>query len=105
MSASDMNRAIAQYRTDQRFRAITDSVVYRALQDHGPINPERATRAVHDIATTIAALLLQQIYEGDAELGAMRAERDRYRELAERALAAAPTTAAIHIITREGEAE
>jgi hypothetical protein len=90
VSASDMNRAIAQYRTDQRFRAITDSVVYRALSDHGPINPERATRAVHDIATTIAALLLQQIYEGDAELGAMRAERDRYRELAEAALLTVP---------------
>lgn len=75
-------RAIDSYEKDARFRATARSAVARAMQDHGPIDPERADQGAYDIALQATVFLLQHIYENDAELVALRYERDRYKELA-----------------------
>lgn len=74
-------RAIHAYRNDVRFRAMAMSVVAEALHNHGPVDPEYADRDVSRIATDVAAIVLQRIYEEDAELGRLKAERDQYRSL------------------------
>lgn len=91
MSAQEqMERAFEAYRKDQRFRMIADSCVAMAHQEHGRVDPERADRAVNDIATRAVVLLLQRIYEEDAELNALKWERDQYRRLAEDSLKFTP---------------
>lgn len=85
-----VKKAAHQFRNDPRFRALVDSTVHEAFTEHGRIDPERPERGAHEIATWAAALLLARIYEQDAELRAMREERDRFRTLAENAFLAAP---------------
>lgn len=86
-----VKKAAHQFRNDARFRALVDSTVHEAFTEHGRIDPERAERDAHEIATWAAALLLARIYEQDAELRATREERDNYRALAENAFASTPS--------------
>lgn len=79
-------RAIDSYNKDARFRMLAMNCVAAAMNEHGPIDPEQATQAAHDIALQAAVVLLQRVFEEDAELNAMRIECDRYRKLAEKAL-------------------
>jgi hypothetical protein len=78
---NDFIKAGELMRRDLRFRRIVDSVVARTLQEHGAIDPARAAEEAHDIARKVAALLLHQIYDGDAELLALRAEIEHWRGL------------------------
>lgn len=82
-------RAIDAYTREARFAVLVREVVARAMRDYGPIDPE-ASRAAHDIALDAAAILLKAIYEEDGELAAQKEIADRYRKLAEEALAVAP---------------
>lgn len=68
-------------RDDRRFRALVDSCVSMARQEYGPVDPEHADRAAHEYAMFAAAMLLARVYDEDGELAAMRAERDRYRDM------------------------
>lgn len=77
-----MTRAVDSYRHDARFHALAQAHVSRAMTEHGPIDPEEADRAAYDIALQAAALLLQSIYEDDAELRALREENARLKEIA-----------------------
>lgn len=79
-------RSVSAYRASMRFHAMTQAIVARVLQDHGPIDPERAEREACDIATATAAMVLQMVYEDDAELRNQKAEAERYRQLAEDAI-------------------
>ena len=82
--------AIDRYRNDARFRALAMSTVSRAMHDHGRVDPYKADRDACDIATTACVVLLETIFQEDAELNAMRRERDEYKKIAERALALSP---------------
>lgn len=82
--------AVEAYHRDQRFRSIVQQIVAYALNKHGPVDPERADREAHDIAQDVCAMLLRAIYEEDAELRAVGAERDRFRKIAEDALGLMP---------------
>lgn len=82
--------AIERYSTDRRFRAVAQSIVSRVMIEHGRVDSERADRDASDIAIKVAVPLLETVFEEDAELNAMRHERDTYRKLAEDALRIAP---------------
>lgn len=71
---------------DARIRALIYATVAFVLNDHGPVDPERADREAHDIALATATILAKRIYDGDAELHALRAERDLYKDITERGL-------------------
>jgi hypothetical protein len=96
---NDLIRASDLMRRDHRFRVIVDSIVARTMQEHGRVNPDRADGEAHDIARKVAALLLTAIYDGDAELAALRIERDGYKEQLEIALRTMPPSLSIPIIT------
>jgi len=83
-------RSVESYRRDARFHSIAASIVAHELDKHGRIDPDNADREAYDIATAVAAKLLQTIYEEDAELSAQKAIADQYRKLAERALMVSP---------------
>jgi hypothetical protein len=84
------SRARAAYERYPRFRMLVQSTVAHEINKHGPIDPDRAMRAAHDIATAVGATLLQRIYENDAELAEQKAMADHYRKIAEEALAVRP---------------
>lgn len=69
-----MNRAVDAYRNEARFHAVAQSIVARSVADYGEIDPERTRQAAHEIALQATVLLLQTIYEDDAELRALREE-------------------------------
>jgi hypothetical protein len=100
---NDFIKAGELMRRDLRFRRIVDSIVARTLQEHGAIDPARAAEEAHDIARKVAALLLHQIYDGDAELLALRAELEHWRRFAEKAVLASPLPILITKPTTEGE--
>ena len=75
-------RAIDSYQNEARFRALAQSIVARVTSEHGPVDPERADAEAHEIAVKVAVLMLQQIYDEDAELNALRVERDAYKNAA-----------------------
>ncbi len=99
-----MERAFASYQKDRRFRAIAQSVAMDVMADHGPVDPDDADRDAHDIALTVAVRMLQRIFEEDAELMAMRMERDRYREIAENALLVSPPSIILRDTDGSGQA-
>lgn len=69
---------------DPRFRGLVDSCVSMARHEYGPVDPEYADRAAYEHATFAAAMLLARVYDEDGELAAMRAERDYWRDMAEK---------------------
>ncbi len=69
-------RAFESYRRDARFNALVQSTVARVMQSRRPINPERAEADAHDVGLEVAALLLQTIYEEDAEAKARHPEAE-----------------------------
>lgn len=89
-AATVLERALLRYRTEARFRATVQSVVAQAMQKHGRVDPHRADHEAHDIATEVGAILLQTIYDEDAELNGLAHERDHFRAIAEQVLLASP---------------
>lgn len=84
------NAAKELYRKDARVRVLIDSSVSMARHIEGPVDPEKAERDAHYLAQRACALLAARIFHEDAELAAMREERDRYRKLAVDTLATTP---------------
>lgn len=74
--------AVENYRRDARFAAIAQSCVAAAMHAYGEFDPRDAYRAASHIATDACALLLQRIYEDDAELKEQKAMADKFREMA-----------------------
>lgn len=83
-------RSHRAYQHDVIFHQHVQQVVAFAMQKHGPIDPEEAELAAYEIAMEVAALLLKTVYEEDSEVRMLAAERDRFRKLAEEALAVRP---------------
>lgn len=69
---------------DARFRARVLSAVARATEMGRAVVAEDDLRwpDVHHIATEAAMIALRDAYEGDAEIAALRIERDHYKKLA-----------------------
>lgn len=78
----ELHTAVEMGNREHRFRMLCMSAVHRAMSEHGRIDPERADQEAHDVAMAATMLLLKQIYESDAELAALRIERDHYRDSA-----------------------
>lgn len=72
-------QAIRRFRNEARFKAVCHSVVARAMQHHGRIDPQRADLDASDVALTAVALLYETFLQDDQELRALREERDHYR--------------------------
>lgn len=82
--------ASERYREDARFNAIVQSIVSRVMKERGPVDPERADRDAYEIAIRVAAMVLETIFQEDAELNAQRELAERYKKIAEDALMFAP---------------
>jgi hypothetical protein len=78
------------YRRDARFHALAMSVAADVVNEFGPVDPENADRDVGEIAIRTAARMLAYVYTEDAEIMALKAERDTYKKLAEESLSLSP---------------
>ena len=76
--------------SDARVWRLAQAVAKQAVDESGPFDASWTRDTAADVATGTAMLLLKAIYENDAELLALRAERDYYKALAERAIALSP---------------
>lgn len=85
--SANVTQARERYEKDQRFRVIAQSVAARVMQDHlrerGQIDPDCAEEEAGDIALKVAVIMLETIFQNDAELNAQREMADRYRSIAE----------------------
>lgn len=67
-------RAVDAYRNQARFQMVCQSILARVLNENKDRlrsleeNPHDVCETVHDIALSVAALVLQTVYENDAEL-------------------------------------
>jgi hypothetical protein len=83
-------------RKDRRVRMLIDSSVVNARGELGRyIDPENADEEAFRLAERACAILASRILTEDAELHAMRIERDRYKRLAEESLMARPSPSVI----------
>lgn len=90
---AELDRAVALYREDPRFRAMAQSTVSLVMGEHGPVDPGRADREAHDIALTVAITMLARVYWEDAEIADLRRERDMYKQAAEKFINVSPLPA------------
>lgn len=73
--------AAEMFKNDSRFRVLVQSCVTGAMQSHRFRSDSTIGKDdVYDVALNAAAVLLKRIYLEDAELAAMRYERDTYRD-------------------------
>jgi hypothetical protein len=66
-TAAELRKAMELHEKDARARSLAMSCVAYAMQEYGPINPDRASQAAHDIAGLATGLLVSRIYLEDAE--------------------------------------
>lgn len=71
---------------------LADSAVAIAMQEYGDrdVDERDFRRYAHDIARLATTILVSGIYINDAELVALKEERDRYKKLAEEGLMMMP---------------
>lgn len=81
-TAAELRKAMELHEKDARARVLAMSCVAYAMQEYGPIDPERAERAAHDIASLAANLLCSRFYLEDVELRELKEENERLKELA-----------------------
>lgn len=75
----------------QRLRMTVMQAVAIAMDQHGPIDPERGLeRQAHDIALAAAMRVAGMLIFGNAEIDALRIELARYRKIAESRSALSP---------------
>lgn len=76
MTAEEARRFFDRTMKDARMRALAQSCVAFAMQEHGPIDPERAQSEAHDVASLAAHLLVSRIYTEDSELRDLKEENE-----------------------------
>lgn len=77
-----LKEAMLRMHQDPCWRAVIMSCVACAMNDRGPVDPERADRDAHDIAIEAVTRALAMLIEGDSALKTLQAERDHYRDMA-----------------------
>jgi hypothetical protein len=82
MTAAEIQKHFDRIAKDARMRALAQSCVALAMQEYGPVDPERADRDAHDIASLAAHLLVSRIYTEDSELRGLKEENERLRQMA-----------------------
>ena len=84
--------AIEQYQKDARFRMLAMSVAAEIMDDlRKTLDHDSLSMAdVNEAALRSAMTAIKRVIDGDAELTAMRIERDHYRKIAESALMSRP---------------
>lgn len=82
--------ALDRYMNEARFRAIVQSVAGYVCAQRMPLCRDHPEEAAHELALEVASLLFERHIQGDAELLALRAERDAYKRMAETALINSP---------------
>ncbi len=90
MAEETMRDAAKTFEREARVRMIVKSAVAEARHGFGPIDPERAERDATELAMRAAAVTAHRIYNEDAELRALRYERDHYKAIAEQTVRAFP---------------
>ena len=101
-----MERARASFHSDARFRMLAQMAVARTMDANAAFldSAEIEPRDVHEIAMSVAARLLQSVYEDDAEINRLRAERDHYRAMVEKLSVLTPLPPMVFLnSSREGE--
>ena len=73
-------RAARAYRKSLPFRNRVELIVSEVIEAHGPIDLRSPNQDALRIARATAAALLQAVYEDDAELQSLKAERDAAQE-------------------------
>jgi hypothetical protein len=81
-TAQELRKAMELHERDARARALAASCVAYAIQEYGPIDPEKASSAAHYIASLATNLLVSRIYLEDTELRELKEEVERYKQLA-----------------------
>jgi hypothetical protein len=85
MTATEVrDRSIAAYCNQLRFRSIVDHVVHEVMEKsriHERDETACRSRDVADLLTEVGAIVLQRVYEEDAELNRLIAERDHLLKL------------------------
>jgi len=69
-----------RYREDARFRALCQSAVNEAINEHGRIDPDRADEGAYYIALRACTVALHRAFEENAELKAAQEELKAYKE-------------------------
>lgn len=88
---AEIDAAVTLYRQDPRFRAMAESTAHLVVNEYGPLDMDEPARSAHRIALTAALTMLARVYWRDAEIAALKHERDRYKTAAERLVSIAPT--------------
>lgn len=86
----DLREWQRQHERDRRLKMVADSVSAEVMNIACQPDPDDWRKGVHDIVKLTAVTVIKRLYDDDAELRALRAERDHYRKVAERALLTAP---------------
>ena len=77
-----LSSAISIYNNDARFHMICLSAVHEAMDRARDWMGEIELRDVHDIALDAAIIALKRAFDENAELSAIRMERDHYKAMA-----------------------
>jgi hypothetical protein len=75
-------QAVDRYRNDMRFHGLVSHACAHAMNALPPDQYEFDRRDMSRALTDVCAFLLEGVLSGDAELNAMREERDHYKDLA-----------------------
>lgn len=73
-----------RYMRDVHFRHHVQAITARVMQDHGPVDPEKADRDAYEIALRVATTMLETMYAEDGRLAQLRRETDDLRRLIEK---------------------
>lgn len=79
----DHGVAAARYRTDIRFVHLVQQAAGRVMHDHAETNSTVPEREAYDSVIDACGVILEMVYKDDAELEALRTERDAYKKLCE----------------------
>lgn len=84
LTATEMTAAINLRERDMRARVLADSCVAMAMQELSDEAPDEygSRQFAHRVAQLAATFLISGIYLGDAEMRALREERDAYKRQA-----------------------
>lgn len=82
--------AIERYQNDARFRALADQACARAMETLPRDRYEFERRDIHRAMQEACVFLLESVLTNDAELNAMRHERDLYKQFAEESVGLRP---------------
>jgi hypothetical protein len=80
MTYEEAQKFFERTEKDARMRMLAQACVAFAMQERGPVDPERADRDAHDIASLAAHLLVSRIYVEDTELRQLKEENERLRD-------------------------